>query len=167
MAHSQKQQLEALYREIEQAYMPNKGWCDNTSCTACGQAELQVEAAKDAARRGFYLKARGAKLDQGAQKRIFDEGYDQGRGVALREAHQWAAQSAHRAAMAAKTEWYQRGLREGRAAPALAAPKADESAIRSKVLDQVLQECKVIGDSAPPMNPAMNALRHRIKKIRR
>lgn len=165
MGYSQKQ-LEALYREIEQTYMPNKGWCDIESCTACGRAELQVEAAKAAARRGFYLKTRGAKLDQSAQRRIFDDGYERGRGIALQEAQQWAAQSAHRAATAAKTEWYQRGIREGRAQTSIAAPATEAKAIRAKVLDDVLQECKVIGDSAPPMNPAMNALRHRIKKLR-
>ena len=166
MAYSQKQ-LETLYREIEQTYMPNKGWCDYTDCTACGKAELQVEAAKEAARRGFYLKTRGAQVDQNAQKRIFEDGYDRGRGIALQEAHQCAAQSAQRAARAAKTEGYQRGLRDGRASAAVVAPPVDARAIRTKLLDEVLQECKVIGDSAPPMNPAMNALRHRIKKIRR
>ena len=39
------------------------------------------------------------------------------------------------------------------------------TAVRGKIMDQVLQECRVIGESNPQMNPAMNALRHRLKKI--
>lgn len=167
MANHQKQ-LQKLYLEIEQHYMPNKGWCDAEWCTACARAELQVEAAKEAAAKGFSLNQPTKAVqpaDRAVQRQIFERGYDKGRDVALQEAHQWAAQSAQRAEVAAKSKWYQKGLREGRQMAQLARASADPKAARGKLMDQVLQECRVIGESNPQMNPAMNALRHRLKKI--
>lgn len=169
MAANQKQ-LEQLYLEIERHYAPDNGWCDAPGCTACERAEAQVEAAKDAALKGFSLNQRAqlpAKVDEEAQRRIFERGYDRGRNIALQEAHQWAAQSAQRAEMAAKNKWYQKGLREGRdmARRTMQQPTVDPKEARRQMMDSVLQECRVIGESNPQMNPAMNALRHRLKKI--
>jgi len=168
MADNQKQ-LKELYKEIEQHYAPERGWCDDAYCTACERAEAQVEAAKDAARKGFYLnKKKAGGANEAQERRIYESGYDKGRNVALQEAHQWAAQSAQRAEMAAKNKWYQKGLREGHemAKRAISAPAAvDPKQAKKQLMDQVLQECRVIGESNPQMNPAMNALRHRLKKI--
>ncbi len=166
MANDPKQ-LQELYWEIEQHYAPDQGWCDAPACTACDSAELQVKAAKEAARKGFLLnKPPDQKsVDPSSQRQIFERGYDKGRNVALQEAHQWAAQSAQRAEMAAKSTWYQKGLREGREMAQKSLATADPKAARGKLMDQVLQECRVIGESNPQMNPAMNALRHRLKKI--
>ena len=166
MASHQKQ-LQKLYSEIEQHYMPNQGWCDVEWCTACARAELQVEAAKEAATKGFSLNQPAAlkAADQAVQRQIFERGYDKGRNIALQEAHQWAAQSAQRAEVAAKSKWYQKGLREGRQMAQLATTTGDPQAARGKLMESVLQECRVIGESNPQMNPAMNALRHRLKKI--
>lgn len=167
MASHQKQ-LQKLYSEIEKHYMPQKGWCDVEWCTACARAELQVDAAKEAAAKGFSLNQPAAALkpaEHAAQRQSFEQGYDRGRTVALQEAHQWAAQSAQRAEVAAKSKWYQKGLREGRQMAQLATTTADPQAARGKLMESVLQECRVIGESNPQMNPAMNALRHRLKKI--
>lgn len=162
--------LQRLFREIEDHYEPKNGWCDAVGCTACEMAAMQVEAAKDAARQGFMLNQgdKRRQLSGEARKRIFERGFDRGRNVALQEAHQWAAQSAHRAEEAAKNKWYQKGLREGREMARRTMPKpaqADPTAVRKKMMDQVLAECRVIGESNPQMNPAMNALRHRLKKL--
>ena len=92
MANDPKQ-LQELYWEIEQHYAPDQGWCDAPACSACDKAELQVEAAKEAARKGFLLNKPAAQKPVGpaSQRQIFERGYDKGRNVALQEAHQWAA----------------------------------------------------------------------------
>ena len=138
MANDPKQ-LQELYWEIEQHYAPDQGWCDAPACSACDKAELQVEAAKEAARKGFLLNKPAAQkpVDPASQRQIFERGYDKGRNVALQEAHQWAAQSAQRAEMAAKSTWYQKGLREGREMAQKSLAAAAPKAARGKLMDQV------------------------------
>jgi hypothetical protein len=159
------QDLEKLYKEIEHRYMPNRGWCDAPGCTACTRAHEQVKAAKDAARRGYYLSAPSRAQDTQIQRRIFEQGYERGHNEGLQQAHQWAAQKARQAAMAARNEWYQRGLREGRAS-APTPPAPDNKALRKKYMDEVLDQCHIIAESNPQMKPGVNAVRHMVKKLR-
>jgi len=56
-----------------------------------------------------------------------------------------------------------RGYQEGRAARSAAVP--NESAIRKKLIDEMVEQCRVISESNPNMAPGVNAVRHRIKKL--
>jgi hypothetical protein len=159
--------LQALLREIEDRYMPEQGWCDEDNCETCARAEEQVRAAIDAARTAYHMQNReGPGKDLATQRRIFEQGYERGHGEALNQAHSWARQSALRARMEAKNEWYRKGLRDGRkATPNPPAAKAvDEKALTKKFVDGALEECHIIGESNPQMKPAANAIGHRIKK---
>ncbi|MHC4431040.1 MAG: hypothetical protein ACYTBS_04300 [Planctomycetota bacterium] len=40
-----------------------------------------------------------------------------------------------------------------------------ESALRKKLIDEMLEQCRVISESNPNMAPGVNAVRHRIKKL--
>lgn len=61
----------------------------------------------------------------------------------------------------------QRGYDEGfQAGRTRMAGDPEPSGVRNKVLDEVLNECKVIADSNPNMAPGVNALRHRVRKLR-
>jgi len=164
-----ERELEPLFAEIERHYTPKRGWCQDELCVECASAEEKILIAKEAARNGYISREVEAEVDPVAIRRVFERGYDKGRQIALQEAHRWAAQSAERAEVAARNKWYQQGLREGRAsAVKTAAPSpVDRAAVRREQMDEVLQECRVIGESNPGMNPAMNALRHRLKKLNR
>lgn len=54
-----------------------------------------------------------------------------------------------------------RGYESGRKS----APASDESSIRKKIVDQMIEECRVISESNPNMKPGVNAVKHRIKKL--
>jgi hypothetical protein len=164
------QDLQQLFLEIEKHYTPEQGWCDHPECEPCAIAEDKILIAKEAARYGYTVRPAQTQdqptrvqSNPAVQRRIFERGYDKGRSVALQEAHQWAAQSAQKAEAAARNKWYQQGLREGREQ----APVRTASVDRKALIDEVLMECRVIGESNPQMNPAMNALRHRLKKLAR
>lgn len=164
------QYLEDLRAEIIRQHTPNKGWCDLEHCTACIEAESKIDAAIDAAQRGYAISAYEAQVEEGeerqVQERIFKEGFAAGKEQATQIAHRWANQAASEAAAAAKSHWYQRGLREGR----LSAPKpppmqaVNEKSLRKKFFDEALDDCHIIGESNPQMKPAANAIRHRLKK---
>lgn len=166
MAHSS--QLQKLLREIEDRYMPKNGWCDAPGCEECAKAEAQVVPAIEAAKKAYALQNSGAKTELPA-RRIFEQGYERGHGEALTQAHTWARQSVLRARQEAKNEWYQKGLRDGRAnAPRVpVGPSVNETKVHNHVVDEALDACHVIGESNPQMKPAANAIRHRIKKLRR
>jgi len=61
----------------------------------------------------------------------------------------------------------QRGFDEGYAAGRTrVAGDPEPSGARNAVIDEVLNECKVIADSNPNMAPGVNAVRHRVRKLR-
>lgn len=61
----------------------------------------------------------------------------------------------------------QRGFDEGYAAGRTKmAGDPEPTGTRNAVIDEVLQECKVIADSNPNMAPGVNAVRHRVRKLR-
>jgi hypothetical protein len=164
--------LRELFAQIDRQYIPPNGWCDVHPCPHCDQGRARVEAAKQAALEAYQLdviEVDEVPEDEGQQ--IYDEGYLDGRQRALDEARRWATQQISRASAVARQSGFKDGFRAGIAA----APKssqgappapasADTSKVRKQFYDQVLEECRVIGESNPQMNPAMNALRHRLKK---
>lgn len=62
----------------------------------------------------------------------------------------------------------QRGFDDGYQAGCAKTVNVDNSkAARNQALDEVLQECEVIAQSNPNMAPGVNAVRHRVKKLRK
>lgn len=57
----------------------------------------------------------------------------------------------------------QRGYAEGRTAGGI--PNVDAKSVRKKMVDEMLEKCRVISESNPNMAPGVNAVRHMIKKI--
>lgn len=162
--------LEDLYREIEKMHEPPKGWCDIPHCRHCELAEQKIQAAKDAAARAYSVAEYEGQIDDGvlddAYRQGVRDGLNKGRKEATAIAHRWANDAAHRAAQAAKNHWYQRGLQDGRASASsqVQQVKVDDAAMRKKFFEEALEDCRVIGESNPQMQPAANALRHRLKK---
>lgn len=62
----------------------------------------------------------------------------------------------------------QRGYEEGfSAGRTRMAGDPEPTGMRNTVIDEVLNECKIIADSNPNMAPGVNAVRHRVRKLRR
>ena len=57
-----------------------------------------------------------------------------------------------------------RGFQEGKSS--VSASSGDAKTIRSKMRDEMLEQCHVVAESNPNMAPGVNAVRHRIKKLR-
>lgn len=166
--------LNDLREEIIRKYTPPKGWCDAEHCTKCIEAERQIDAALDAAQRGYAISSYENQIEQGeerqVQEKIFRKGFKAGKEEATQIAHRWANRAASEAAAAAKNHWYKRGLRDGMASapkppPMQASVDANTlKALRKEFFEEALDDCHVIGESNPQMKPAANAIRHRIKK---
>lgn len=130
------------------------------------------------------------ELSAGERRRIFQEGYTaanealQDRQAELQAYHQRLEAEARRLReepramqMAtaqqldrARMQGYAQGVVAGRALanqeriqPQV--PAAEISAIRKKMQDDMLEQCRVISESNPSMAPGVNAVRHRIRKI--
>ena len=41
----------------------------------------------------------------------------------------------------------------------------DSSSIRKKLVDEMVEQCRIIAESNPAMAPGVNAVRHRLKKL--
>ena len=94
-----------------------------------------------------------------ARRGGFDEGFNAGMQAAQRAEAPKAAQFTYADVEGAR----RRGYDEGRAASA-GIPNVDESSVRRKMLDGMLEDCRVIAESNPGMAPGVNAVRHMIKK---
>lgn len=57
----------------------------------------------------------------------------------------------------------QRGYAEGKAVGGI--PNVDAKSVRKKLIDEVLESCRVISESNPSMAPGVNAVRHLVKKL--
>jgi len=162
--------LQDLEQEIVRRYTPSKGWCEIDHCQECQAAELRIDAALDAAERAYSVAAYESQVDGGSLDQVYNEGLQDGRREATAMAHRWASDAANRAATAAKSHWYRRGLQDGRASappPKLLQAELDPTrlkALRKEFFEEALDDCHVIGESNPQMKPAANAIRHRIKK---
>ena len=163
-------ELEQLYGEISQKYAPQNGWCDLPHCTECREAEIRISVAKEAARRGWTARGRpsmddvpqelGEEIFSNGFEHGFDQGYHRGYGEA-----ETSLVSKLRAAKGEQQQWYRRGIEEGQRL-AITDAKPEGGITRKKLMEDVMMECRVIGESNPQMMPAMNALRHRLKKVK-
>lgn len=102
------------------------------------------------------------------------QGYEQARQELEQQAYRLAEtmtaeQIAHVRAQQAvrESQSFQRGYAQGLAHGRSETPAAAPNPAGHVNVDAVLNECHVIGESNPQMKPAMNALRHRLKKLKR
>lgn len=153
-----------LRDELEAAYRPPNGWCANPRCKACNEARARMRADLQASSNAVSVRRNG-----------FSEGYEQARQELEQQAYRLAEtmtaeQIAHVRAQqtAREAQSYQRGYAQGLAQGRQGTPATQsQPAPGGLTMDQVLNECHIIGESNPNMKPAMNALRHRIKKLKR
>jgi hypothetical protein len=163
--------LRELFDQIDRQYTPINGWCNRHPCPSCDYGRARIEAAKHAALEAYQLDVEDFEdeLAEDEGQQIYDQGYIDGRQRTLDEARRIATQQVSRATSMARQAGYKDGFRAGLAAaprhsaPPPAAPAAGSQS-QKQFYDTVLEECRVIGESNPQMNPAMNALRHRLKK---
>ena len=95
-----------------------------------------------------------------ARRGGFDEGFNAGMQAAQRAEAPKTAQFTYADVEGAR----RRGYDEGRAASA-GIPNVNESSVRKKMVDDMLESCRVISESNESMAPGVNAVRHMIKKL--
>lgn len=92
-------------------------------------------------------------------------GYDEGFAAGMQAAQRASAPRGSQFTYADVENARRRGFEEGRSATTQGGiPRVDESAMRRKIVDEMLEDCRVIAESNPNMAPGVNAVRHRIKK---
>jgi len=135
-------------------------------------------------------EARSVGIPETLAKRLYDEGWRDAMNVTernrLRESEKRSTalvsiqgkfqQQIDEALAVGRHEGFQDGLQTGlararpheRAGPTQAPPRLPPSApVRdsAQILEQVEAQCRIIAESNPGMAPAINALRHRLKKV--
>lgn len=90
-----------------------------------------------------------------AQQEAFDRGYRAAARVGPEKA---GSAYTYADIEAARSKGFEAGRKSS-------APVPSESAIKKKLVDQMIEECRVIAESNPNMAPGVNAVRHRIKKL--
>jgi len=99
-----------------------------------------------------------------ARRASFDRGYSAGIQAAQgQQASPREESSSGRYTYADVEAARKRGFAEGRKT-APAAP-SNESSIRKKMIDEMVEQCRVISESNPQMAPGVNAVKHMIKKL--
>lgn len=154
--------------------------------------EVRQEVFDDAYSQGFdkgYQKAQEALLKERAQFEVdierramekarqkpfmvlahrngYNEGYEVGYGEGFQKGQLAVPQNhfSYQDLDRARKRGFDDGYQAGCAATSNA---GNEKATRNTVLDEVLQECEVIAQSNPNMAPGVNAVRHRVKKLRK
>jgi len=183
-------ELDAIFRELETRYMPPSGYCDDPYCDDCNVARGQLAAAFDAAKRAYdaaprrdrgfdeerhYQRGYQAAMKNLASQReqIFESGYQRAL-VAAQEERRYAASETREQIRIAQQQAYHAGLAQGQAAgyrrgmqqAASTTPApVDVASLRRKMVNEMLDQCKIISESNPNMAPGVNAVRHRIKKL--
>lgn len=146
-------ELEGIHQQIIQRLTPQSGWCDNRGCPTCNEAEAIIDRAIADATEDYYQGQ--SSVDPRGLQQAYDSGFIEGRRSGMSNANTIARTQA--------AEAFQRGLQQGRASAPQSQP-VDNAALRQSYYDEVLTDCRVIGESNPQMNPGMNALRHLLKK---
>jgi hypothetical protein len=149
-------ELHRIHQDIIRQHTPPSGWCDGNQCPTCQRAEAFIDEQIAEATRQYYAD------ETSGDSRALQDAYDVGFVDGKRNGMQTATSIARTQVDAA----YRRGVKDGQAAascPTCAAGAPSATAY----YDKVLNECHIIGESNPQMKPAMNALRHRIKKLSR
>lgn len=173
-----KAALNDVLEYIERQYTPKGGF---QKIPQHEDAKKCLAAARDAALRGYEIGMQQAAMgnyDQGIYNQIYDRGVqhgvERGREEAFRnfeaERRKLIAQ-AKRKALPSQQELerarffgYQQGLQAGMSMQKQPPPQAPGPS-QKDFMDKVLAECRTIGESNPNMEPAMKALKHRLKKI--
>lgn len=185
--------LADIFDWIDRSNVPSCGWCNRRRCLECMSAHQRVRLAKDAAERSYQIamqeiEGRGdlTPVTEGALNEQFQRGYQtasqqyaQDRARMEHELSRVSNMLAVRSAQVqfqqdpvalerARLAGYSAGVQAGRAmaTPAPAPPSVpNPGKARADLLADVMRETEVIGQSNPNMEPAMNALRHRVKKL--
>lgn len=93
-------------------------------------------------------------------------GFDQGFAAGMQAAQKSAAGKDSQFTYADMEKARRRGFEEGKAASkGNGIPNVDEASMRKKMVDEMLESCRVIAESNPNMAPGVNAVRHKIKKL--
>jgi len=128
---------------------------------------------EEARQRAFREAARGPYLAVARQK-----GYQEGYGAGYKEGERAGMVKASNVdefytqadVNNARREGFSEGVFTGRA-QARASQKARggtaEDFDREKAIDEMLDQCRIISESNPSMAPGVNAVRHRIKKLKK
>ena len=90
-------------------------------------------------------------------------GFEAGFAAGMKAAQKAEAPKAERFTYSDVENARRRGFQEGKSS---ASTSIDSKAVRSRIRDEMLEQCRVIAESNPNMAPGVNAVRHRIKKIK-
>lgn len=181
---SPRHQSPAISRfdEIEKSIWEQQaptGFCEDEYCSKCIETRQRIEDMVECARHAYQAAIRHKGIPEDIREQIFHEAYqdamhqmEQKHQHQLALAHQQAYVQAQTALqhdlMRAKNAAFQRGFQAGRlSAPQPTITPVNMAAVRQQMIDEMLNECKVIGESNPNMKPGVNAVRHRIKKLRK
>lgn len=169
--------LNDVLEYIEKRYTPPGGF---QKVPHHEDAKKCLAAARDAAMRGYEVAMQQSAMgnyDPDVYNQVYDRGVQfgvqQGRALAQKqfaEERQKLLAQAHQKAIASQAQLekarffgYQQGLRAGMA---MNQPPPQPSAVGQKeFMEKVFEQCRVVGESNPNMEPAMAALKHRLKKI--
>lgn len=184
--------LSDIFDWIERSNVPSCGWCNRRGCFECQAAHQRIRLAKDAAERSYQVAMHQIQGEiTPATEQMLDESFQRGYQAASQQyAHDRARMEAELTRVSnmlavrtaeprveyrqdpmalerARMAGYAAGVQAGRAmaTPAAPPPSMNPAQTRADIIKQVLQETEVIGQSNPNMEPAMNALRHRVKKL--
>lgn len=142
--------------------------------TAIGDYERNKSRIYEEARqRAFREAARGPYLAVARQKGYqegYGDGYKEGERAGMVKASDVDEFYTRADVSNARREGFNEGVFTGRA-QARASQKArggeSEEFDREKVIEEMLDQCKIISESNPGMAPGVNAVRHRIKKLKK
>jgi hypothetical protein len=169
---TRRQHFEDVAREIEQREID----LYRSGQISWEQAQDRIFVALDAAKKAYFAAAAHRNLPHDVRDEIFNEGYQHCAQQYMRQHQQMLAQARaagardaqvdmERAIMGARTSAYQQGLQEGlRQSKMQASTTSRSSDGYKKLFEDLEEEMNVIGQSNPNMEPAMKALRHRLKK---
>lgn len=156
--------FEELANQIAQETIP-QGWEDDPWIRA--RADQLVEYAYIGWVNGHQNAAQDPRVLNAARQQGYQEAMQGQRGelqraeaAAYQRGYKVGIDSAEKQAKSA----YERGIREGRKDANTSISKKDRKQILDEAYQNALDECRVIGESNPSMEPAAKALRRRIKK---
>lgn len=181
--------LEEIFEWIEGTNSPSCGWCGHPRCFECQAAHQRIRLAKSSAERAYEVGKRSNGHASNPEPRAhhqpyelesaYQTGYQEASHHHAAERARMQAEIAHVSRQLgagrapdpvmleqARMQGYVAGVNAGRAMhqPMPQAAASNPAEIRRKVIEDVLNDCNVIGESNPNMKPAMAALRHRVKK---
>ena len=186
--------LADVFQWIESANVPKRGW-EYASPIDVEIAKEKIYVAKKVAERVYNLQNTSANFQRRPEaeispqekRRIFQDGYAAANAASehrqaeldayqqrLEHEAQRLRQEPRQIQMAtaqqleqARMRGYAQGVVAGRALaqPAPQVPVAEIAALRQKMRDDLLEQCRVISESNPGMAPGVNAVRHMVRKL--